>query len=148
MIVNNMNPQVLLNSFTDFYTHADPLLHIHNEQDYKKALEMTEFLFEKASDAEDDPVNDLITLIAGSIGRYEAGQKDIIAYQQKVDGMDSGISALRLLMDNHGLTISDFEQEIGKKALVSMILNGKRNLTKDHIAKLAVRFNVSPALFF
>jgi len=29
-----------------------------------------------------------------------------------------------------------------------MILNGKRNLTKDHIAKLSARFNVSPALFF
>lgn len=148
MIVNDINPQVVLRSFSDFYAHADPLLHIHNKQDYKTALEMTEFLFEKASDAEDDPANDLITLIAGSIGRYEARQQDISAYQRKADGMDSGIATLRLLMNNHGLSISDFEKEIGKKALVSMILNGKRNLTKDHIAKLSARFNVSPVLFF
>jgi len=109
---------------------------------------MTEFLFETASDTEGGPANNLITLIAGSIERYEARQQDTIAYQRKADDMDGGISTLRLLMNNHGLTISDFEKEIGKKALVSMILNGKRNLTKDHIAKLSVRFNVSPALFF
>jgi len=148
MIIDDINPQAVLSSFSDFYIHADPLLHIHNEQDYEKALAMTEFLFEKASDAEDDPASDLITLIAGSIGRYEARQQDIITYQRKLDGMDGGISTLKLLMHNHQLTISDFEKEIGKKSLVSMVLNGKRNLTKDHVAKLAGRFHVSPALFF
>jgi len=148
MITNDINPQVVLNSFSKFYACADPLLHIHSEQDYQKALAMTEFLFEQASDHEDDPANDLITLIAGSIGRYEAKQQDVLAYQRKLDAMDGGITTLRLLMNQHHLTISDFEKEIGKKSLVSMILNGKRNLTKDHISKLSVRFNVSPALFF
>jgi len=148
MIIDDINPQAVLSSFSDFYIHADPLLHIHNEQDYKKALAMTEFLFDKASDAEDDPANDLITLIAGAIGRYEARQQDVIAYQRKLDGMDGGISTLKLLMQHHHLSLSDFEKEIGKKSLVSMILNGKRNLTKNHVANLAGRFHVSPALFF
>ncbi|MDQ6969114.1 MAG: helix-turn-helix domain-containing protein [Mariprofundus sp.] len=148
MMINDINPQVLLNSFAEFSASADPLLHIHNEQDYQKALAMTEFLFEKASDHGDDPANDLITLVAGSIGRYEAKQQDILAYQRKLDALDGEAATLRLLMNNHHLTPSDLEEEIGKKALVSMILNGKRNLTKDHISKLSVRFNVSPALFF
>jgi len=55
---------------------------------------------------------------------------------------------LRVLMDQHNLTISEFKNEIGSKSLVSMILNGKRNLTKEHICKLSQRFNLNPSLFF
>jgi len=148
MMIDAINPQVVLNSFNDFYTYADPLLHIHSEQDYEQALAMMEFLFEQAPDTEGDPANDLITLIAGAIARYEAKQQKILDYQCTFDGMDGGVATLKLLMQNHHLTISDFEDEIGKKSLVSMILNGKRNLTKDHVAKLSRRFSVSPALFF
>ena len=147
MIPNDLNPQVLLNTFSRF-SAADPLLHIHNDKDYKRALEVMEFLFDVAGDSEDNPANDLISLLAGSVGRYEAKLRDVIAYQRKVDAMDSGVSTLRLLMDGYGLTASSLENEIGKKSLVSMILNGQRNLTKEHIAKLSDRFNVSPALFF
>jgi len=32
--------------------------------------------------------------------------------------------------------------------LVSMILNGKRNLTKEHITKLSQRFSLNPSAFF
>jgi len=148
MITNDLNPQVLLNSFSEFSTHADPLLHIHNAKDYKRALDVMEFLFDQASDSEDDPINDLMTLLAGSIGRYEARQRDVMAYDLKADAIDDGVATLRLLMNNHQLTTSDFEAEIGKKSLVSMILNGKRNLTKEHIEKLSFRFKISPALFF
>ncbi|EAR4894914.1 hypothetical protein IV713_004423 [Salmonella enterica] len=31
--------------------------------------------------------------------------------------------------------------------MVSLILNGKRQLSLEHIRKLAARFNISPALF-
>jgi len=148
MIANELNPKVLINSFSEFSTHAGSLLHIHHDSDYKRALGVMEFLFDKASDSEDDPTNDLITLLAGSIARYEAKQCDVMLYDKKSDALDDGVAMLRLLMDNHQLTVSCFENEIGKKSLVSMILNGKRNLTKDHIEKLSKRFGISPALFF
>ncbi|EHF5014944.1 helix-turn-helix domain-containing protein, partial [Enterobacter hormaechei] len=45
------------------------------------------------------------------------------------------------------LTISDFKDEIGSKSMVSRVLNGQRQLTLNHIKKLAARFGVSPALF-
>ncbi|WP_292432323.1 helix-turn-helix domain-containing protein [Methylobacter sp.] len=51
-------------------------------------------------------------------------------------------------MNQHNLTVSDLKEEIDSKSLVSMILNGKRNLTKDHINKLAKRLNINPAVFF
>jgi HTH-type transcriptional regulator/antitoxin HigA len=36
----------------------------------------------------------------------------------------------------------------GTESIVSDVLNGKRDLAKDHIRKLSERFGVSPALFF
>ncbi|TAK63475.1 MAG: helix-turn-helix domain-containing protein [Methylobacter sp.] len=51
-------------------------------------------------------------------------------------------------VNQHNLTVSDLKEEIDSKSLVSMILNGKRNLTKDHINKLAKRLNINPAVFF
>ena len=57
------------------------------------------------------------------------------------------ISMLRLLMDQYELNGTDFP-EIGDKTLVSKILKGDRNLTKDHIIKLSERFDISPVLFF
>ncbi|MEK7991103.1 MAG: helix-turn-helix domain-containing protein, partial [Thiotrichaceae bacterium] len=58
------------------------------------------------------------------------------------------ISAIHVLMEQHNLTATDLQDEIGSKSLVSMILNGKRSLTREHITKLSRRFNISPAIFF
>lgn len=59
-----------------------------------------------------------------------------------------GVDVLRLLMEQHGLGVSDLP-EIGSKSLVSKILNGRGpNLTQDHIAALSKRFSISSALFF
>jgi len=148
MLTKDFEPQMLIQSFKSFSAQADPLLHIHDKESYELALTTMSFLFDKASDSEDDPTNDLITLLARAIERYELKQRDIRAYDIKASALDDGVSTLKLLMDNHHLNMSDFEQEIGKKSLVSMILNGKRNLTKEHIEKLAARFSISPALFF
>ena len=52
-----------------------------------------------------------------------------------------------MFKESHELKGTDFP-EIGDKTLISKILNGSRSLTKDHITKLAERFDISPALFF
>ena len=59
----------------------------------------------------------------------------------------SDIAMLRVLMDQHGLGVADFP-EIGDKSLLSRILSGSRNLTKQHIKKLSRRFGVEPGMFF
>lgn len=43
-------------------------------------------------------------------------------------------------MSQHHLTLVDFKNEIGSKSLVSMILNGKGNLTKEHLGKIVKTF--------
>jgi len=55
---------------------------------------------------------------------------------------------LRSLIKRHHLTLSDLKNEIGSKSTVSLILSGKRNLTRTHAEKLSARFKISPGVFF
>jgi HTH-type transcriptional regulator/antitoxin HigA len=55
---------------------------------------------------------------------------------------------LRFLLDHNGLTQRDIAEELGSEATVSLVLSGKRPLTRTHIERLSERFHVSPAVFF
>jgi HTH-type transcriptional regulator/antitoxin HigA len=55
---------------------------------------------------------------------------------------------LRFLLDQNGLSQKDLIPEFGAESTISLVLAGKRKLTRDHIARLSERFNVSPAVFF
>lgn len=58
------------------------------------------------------------------------------------------LDIIRHLMEQHGLRQKDLVDVFGAESIVSDVLNGKRELTKDHIARLSMRFHVSPAVFF
>ena len=58
------------------------------------------------------------------------------------------LDVLRFLMDQHGLKQKDLVDVFGTPSIVSEVLNGKRELNKDHIKRLSDRFHVSPELFF
>ncbi|HEV2221405.1 MAG TPA: helix-turn-helix domain-containing protein [Candidatus Acidoferrales bacterium] len=58
------------------------------------------------------------------------------------------LEALRFLIEQHGLKQKDLVDVFGTPSIVSEVLNGKRELNKDHIKRLSVRFHVSPELFF
>jgi HTH-type transcriptional regulator/antitoxin HigA len=60
----------------------------------------------------------------------------------------SPMAVLQFLMEHNGLKQRDLIPELGSEANVSLILSGKRSLTREHIAKLSRRFHVSPAVFF
>lgn len=121
---------------------AVPLLGEHpNEQDYKDALELVEYLLMN------EPGSPLLDIVCARISRYEANQPDIVALRLEMECVPVGIAVLRTLMDQYNLTISDFQDEIGSKSMVSRVLNGQRQLALNHIKKLAARFGVSPALF-
>lgn len=70
------------------------------------------------------------------------------AYEEQHHPMPacSGVDALRFLMEEHGLTVSDLP-EVGSQAVVSAILRGKRALNMRQVGALATRFQVSPAVF-
>ncbi len=140
--------QAITNSFLGFASAASNLLHIKSEENYQNTLEIIEYLFNKASDTPDDPLHDLIDILSKSVEKYESSQEDVVDFSIQSNAVNQEISVLRTLMTQHHLTVSDFNHEIGSKSLVTKILNGKKNLTKEHITKLSNRFNLNPALFF
>ena len=127
---------------TNALVAAVPLLGEHpGEKDYEEALELVEYLLMN------QPDSPLLDIVCARISRYEASRPEMVALRKEMESIPSGIAVLRTLMDQHKLTLSDFQNEIGSKSMVSRVLNGQRQLTLNHIKKLAVRFGVSPALF-
>ena len=126
----------------DALLRAVPLLQgSGSQQDYREALELVEYLLEN------DEHHPLIDMLAKKIAEYEDNGAEFTAFNQRIAQLPQGVAALRVLMEQHQLSQSDFEHEIGKKSLVNQILNGKRSLTIPHIMALAKRFNQPPALF-
>jgi len=116
---------------------------IASPQEHQAALNMMDALIE---DYDGNLL--LIDLLWPKIAHYEEYAPELSAFNQSIDNLNGGASMLRLLIDQHQLTLSDFKDEIGVKSVVSMIVNEKRNPTASHIKRLSARFNISPALFF
>lgn len=51
-------------------------------------------------------------------------------------------------MEAHNLRQKDLLDVFGTESIVSEVLRGKRELTKQHIRRLSKKFHVSPAVFF
>jgi HTH-type transcriptional regulator/antitoxin HigA len=116
---------------------------INSSQDHQDALAMMDELTENG-----DHNLLLIDLLWPKIEQYEETAPELSEFNDRIGNMEAGASMLRVLMSQHQLKTSDFQDEIGAKSVVSMIANEKRKLTADHIKKLSLRFDISPALFF
>lgn len=138
---------IIQDKYTEFAQVAASLLHINTEKDYEQALEIVEALLEQASDDPQDTLNGLIELVSRAISAYEAKDSTLVAFDEASENDAADIALLRLLMSQHQLTGAELP-EIGDKTLVSKILSGERNLTKQHIEKLSKRFQIDPGLFF
>jgi HTH-type transcriptional regulator/antitoxin HigA len=58
------------------------------------------------------------------------------------------VEVLRLLMERNSVSEGKLTPELGFQASASLLLLGKRQLNRGHIARLSKRFKVSPAVFF
>ena len=120
------------------------LLHIihepQNHAEYEKLANMLDELLDIVGDNESQELMGLVDVISHMISMYDESHQEPL--QQ-----ESGIVALKFLMEQHGLDQSDFKKEIGSQGVVSEILNGKQSLNLSHIKKLAVRFGEKPATF-
>jgi HTH-type transcriptional regulator/antitoxin HigA len=52
------------------------------------------------------------------------------------------------LMESNGLKQKELVDVFGAESTVSAVLNGKREMTREHIKRLSRRFHVSPEVFF
>ena len=58
------------------------------------------------------------------------------------------IEVLQELMKSNNLKQKDLVDIFGAESTVSAVLNGKRDMTREHIKRLSKRFQVSPEVFF
>ena len=58
------------------------------------------------------------------------------------------IDVLRELIESNDLKQKNLIDVFGAETTVSAVLNGKREMTREHIKRLSERFHVSPEVFF
>jgi len=58
------------------------------------------------------------------------------------------LQVIRYLMQQNDMNAEALGRVLGNKTAASLVLNGKRELSKSHIRKLADRFKVDAGLFF
>ncbi len=131
------------NTALELFSMASFVGHISDEAEYTQALELMDELIE-----EYDLYKPLIEVLAISIERWEEESDDFAEFNASIEALDDGIATLKTLMDQYQLKADDLKDVIGGKSLVSMILNGSRKLTKEHIQGIADKYQISPALFF
>ena len=112
---------------------------IHDETDYDNTQEIVDALT--------------------SIPHLSRGQSDYLetlsvlmeAYEEEHHAIDTSeltpLEMLKFLMEQHAMTSGDLGKLIGSASLASMILSGKREISKANIAILAKSFGVSAECF-
>ena len=73
------------------------------------------------------------------------------AYDEKHFPVDTShvkpLDMLRFLMEQNDMTSGELAKLLGSRSAASMILSGKRALSKTHIRKLAARFRLDASAF-
>lgn len=127
------NPKEYAHLLGDALPHV---IHTESENDRCTAL-LENLLRQKKRTAEEKRLAELLTLL---IEEFEGKEYALPAADP--------IDMLRHLMDSNNLRQVDLLDVFGTASVISEVLNGKRELSKTHIAKLSERFHLSPALFF
>ena len=69
-------------------------------------------------------------------------------YDDQIELPDvSPLKMMQYLMEQRGLRQADLVPVFGSRSVASNVLNGKRELSKTHLRRLADFFHVSPAVF-
>jgi HTH-type transcriptional regulator/antitoxin HigA len=116
-----------------------PLLSIRSEEEYDRATAVAQTLMGR-DDLNSDQARYLDTLIT-LISAYEAKEYDLDRDEI------TPLQALNTLLDANGMAVADLGRVIGSQSYASMILSGKRAISKDSAKKLAERFKVDAGLF-
>lgn len=113
---------------------------IYNENEYITVQAQVDHLVDRLdlTPAEEEYLDLLGTLI----WEYEQRSEPSADYELR------GIALLRGLIELHDLKQQDLVPIFKTKSIVSAVLNGKRQLTTEHINQLAAFFHLPHGLFF
>ena len=111
---------------------------IRDRMDYENAGEVAEAMAGFEADFTEDQADYFDTLCA-LLEAYEA--------ENVPSSKGTPLRTLKFLLNEHGLSGAGLSDILGvSRALGPMILRGERNLTLEHVKRLAEHFRVDPAL--
>jgi HTH-type transcriptional regulator/antitoxin HigA len=117
---------------------AAPVASIKSEREYKALAKFADQLIDMGAGNERHPLADLLDMVGDLIAQWE---DDHVQIPQAAPH-----EVLKYLMQEHGLKQKDLG-EIVSQGVLSEILNGKREISRNLAKKLAERFAVSAATF-
>jgi antitoxin component HigA of HigAB toxin-antitoxin module len=118
-----------------------PLLPIKSKAEYERAADVLQDLFGcEGLDADERGYLETLTLL---VQAYEDRHEHFDERAEQVTPLD----ALKSLLDSHGMKSKDLGQIIGSESAASLILNGKREISKAYAKLFARRFKVDAGLF-
>lgn len=130
MLYNNHSYTELLTSF--------PPRTIKSEEGFQKTQAVVDSLLDKGELTQEE--EDYLNLLGMLIHEYESKQKLVPDIY--------GVELLKVLMTEMNLKQKDLVPIFKTESIVSDVLKSRRKLTVEHIQKLGIFFNVSPAVFF
>lgn len=124
--------------------HRFPLRPIRNQDDYATALDIGKSLASRRNLSSGE--SDYADVLSRLIRDYDE-QHSSLRRARATGQKPTPIEMLKYLMEEHGMNSVALGKMVGGSGQASMILSGKRELSKANIRTLAERFKVSPALF-
>ena len=118
-----------------------PLRSIHDDADYEAASVVLDRLAIRGEKDLDPGEADYLDALSVFIERYDEEH-----YPMPNDA--TPLENLKFLLSENKMNTTDLGELLGNRGLASLILNGKREISKANIRVLADRFKVSAALFF
>jgi len=131
------NRETMPGRFNDLVAMMPPRA-IHDDIEYRNVLETIDAVLARPK------------LTKGQTEYVETWAVLVEAYEQvhhSIGDDATPIEALRYLLEEAGMNASDLGRLLGTRSLGSAILNGRRELSKTHVRKLAGHFKVEPGLF-
>ncbi len=137
-----MIAKVLKSQAADDYLHlirAFPLRPIRTDAEHDRAMEMVRGLAaydeEKLRPGQQDYLDTLAVLLE-DYDRLQKPWKRI-----------SGVELLRYLVAETGMKAADLGKIVGSRPLASLILSGKRDISKEVMRRLGHHFHLDPGVF-
>ena len=118
-----------------------PLRPIRTKAEYARATGVIDGLAVREERTLSRDERDYLETLALLVEEYESRHRPAATPAEPLD-------VLRHLMEAHGMNTSDLGRVLGSKGVASEVLNGKRSLSKAHMAKLAEKFHVDAGVFF
>ena len=111
---------------------------IHTKGDYDKVIHVLDELVGRTDLTKDQ--KDFVESLSILVEAYENEHEPIKEYNDPIE-------TLKFLLEANNMNRSDLGHLLGSRSLGSLIMNRKRELSKNHIRILSERFSVNPSLF-